>query len=129
MPPNTDSFDIANKAPVLNSVARRAAQPPQAGTLNSVPSTSSTVDLNALTSVLLLQTLTKSGLISLPSSSEALPRQQSAALSMPTTPTWSSARLPPTVELSPLQRTPTQLCRFLQHAETRLRIPDARYWS
>ncbi|KIK72454.1 hypothetical protein PAXRUDRAFT_180643 [Paxillus rubicundulus Ve08.2h10] len=79
MPQNIDSFDMAYKAPVLNP-GRRAAQPPSV--LDPIHSTPA-VDLNTLTSVLLLQTSTRGGLV-LPSSSEA---QQPAPQPIPKTPT------------------------------------------
>ncbi|KAF9238400.1 hypothetical protein BU15DRAFT_75336 [Melanogaster broomeanus] len=51
-PPNIDSFNVAYKAPALHP-ARKA--------MLSAPPPTPVVDVNGLTSVLLLQTLTKSG--------------------------------------------------------------------
>ncbi|KAI6024302.1 hypothetical protein EDC04DRAFT_2900257 [Pisolithus marmoratus] len=61
MLPNIESFNIANKATCLHPAPKvQAAQ----ALIHPVPPATPTVDINSLTSVLLLQTLTKSGLLS-----------------------------------------------------------------
>ncbi|KIK81473.1 hypothetical protein PAXRUDRAFT_90623, partial [Paxillus rubicundulus Ve08.2h10] len=56
MPPNIESFNPANKAPILHHVRRSSAQ--------SVALASPAINVNTLTSVLLIQTLAHLGLLS-----------------------------------------------------------------
>ncbi|KAI6010317.1 hypothetical protein EDC04DRAFT_2580985, partial [Pisolithus marmoratus] len=98
-PPNIKSFNMANKATYLHPVCKMQAhsQPP--------PPFTPSVDVNTLTSVLLIQTLTKSGL--LPSSTPATPSDKELTSS------------------SPLFPSPTQLSHFLHFAESNLSVSNA----
>ncbi|KAF9231874.1 hypothetical protein BU15DRAFT_67972 [Melanogaster broomeanus] len=106
-PPNIDSFNIAHKALALHP-ARKA--------MLSAPPPTPAIDVNALTSVLLLQTLTKSGLIPTNSTENLLPPT-------PMTPTPLPSHN--ISKLSPIVHTPTQLSRFLKHAEKHLGVSNA----
>ncbi|KAI5980479.1 hypothetical protein EDC04DRAFT_2917958 [Pisolithus marmoratus] len=106
-PPNIKSFNMANKATHLHPTckAQAPAQPPM-----------TQVDLNALTSVLLLQTLTKSSVLSSPAPSTP---HLSSILSpvMPTQAVQGAAENP-----SPLVPLWSQLSCFLCHTKTNLSI-------
>ncbi|KAI6016777.1 hypothetical protein PISMIDRAFT_18143 [Pisolithus microcarpus 441] len=109
-PPNIESFNVANKATHLHPTckAQAPAQPP-----------TTPVDLNALTSVLLLQTLTKSSVLSSPTPSTP----HLGSIPPPVTPTrvvQGAAENP-----SPPVPSPTQLSHFLCHAETNLGVHNA----
>ncbi|KAI6022829.1 hypothetical protein BKA83DRAFT_11121 [Pisolithus microcarpus] len=103
-PPNIKSFNMANKLTHLHPTckAQAPAQP------HTTP-----VDLNALTSILLLQTLMKSGILSSPAPSTPC----LSSIPSPVTPTQANP-LPPV----PL---PSQLSHFLCHAETNLSVHNA----
>ncbi|KAI6039442.1 hypothetical protein EDC04DRAFT_2895240 [Pisolithus marmoratus] len=111
-PPNLESFNMANKVTYLHPMRKvqALAQPP--------PPTMLPLDVNALTSVLLLQMLTKSGL--LPSSVPTTPSGQSI-LSLVTPPRANAEHSPS----SPLVPLPTQLSCFLHFAEVNLGICNA----
>ncbi|KAI6041786.1 hypothetical protein EDC04DRAFT_2892670 [Pisolithus marmoratus] len=111
-PPNLESFNMANKAMYLHPMCKvqALAQPP--------PPTTPPLDVNALTSVLLLQMLTKSGL--LPSSVPATPSGQS--ILSPVTPPQANAEHSLSLPLIP---SPTQLSRFLHFAEVNLGVCNA----
>ncbi|KAG6380500.1 hypothetical protein JVT61DRAFT_8658 [Boletus reticuloceps] len=122
-PPNIDSFNTANKAPILH--ARRA----QAQLLPPVPAPVPAIDVNSLTSVLLIQTLAQSGLLGLtantvtpvnPSMSIHVP----VPLSTPQTPTWQRNHSDAT--LSPqLVPSLSHLMRYLEYAEVHLGVRHA----
>ncbi|KAI6025200.1 hypothetical protein BKA83DRAFT_4491946 [Pisolithus microcarpus] len=109
-PPNIESFNMANKLTHLHPTckAQAPAQPP-----------TTLVDLNALTSILLLQTLMKSGILSSPTPSTPC----LSSIPSPVTPTQAvqgAAENP-----SPPVPSPSQLSRFLHHAETNLGVHNA----
>ncbi|KIK21554.1 hypothetical protein PISMIDRAFT_12181 [Pisolithus microcarpus 441] len=108
---------MANRATHLHPICKVQAlsQPP--------PLITPSVDVNALTSVLLLQTLTKSGLI--PSSTPATPTPTSCPVLPPVTPTRGDTEK---ISSSPLLLLPTQLSLFLRFAEANLGISNtSRY--
>ena len=117
-PPNIPSFDIANKLHFLHST--RTAQPPPA------PTATPSVDLNSLTSVLLLQMLTNSGLLQSTSSPINAGVAPQAALISSTVPPVTSPGL---CEPSPRLLSPTQLKWFLLYAETKLKVRDASQYE
>ena len=96
------------------------AQPPPA--LTATPS----VDLNSLTSILLLQMLTNSGLLQSTSSPITAGVAPQAALVPSTVPpvTPPGLREPP-----PRLPSPTQLKHFLLYAETKLKVRDASQYE
>ncbi|KAI6019129.1 hypothetical protein EDC04DRAFT_2901868 [Pisolithus marmoratus] len=109
-PPNIESFNMANKVMHLHPMhkAQAPAQPPM-----------TQVDLNALTSILLHQTLMKSSVLSSPApSTPYLSSIPSPA--MPTQAVQGSAENP-----SLLVPFPNQLSHFLCHAKTTLGIHNA----
>ncbi|KAI6028029.1 hypothetical protein BKA83DRAFT_4123865 [Pisolithus microcarpus] len=86
---NIPSFDLANKAPVLHPTHKAAAHLP-----------SPSVDVNSLTSVLLLQTLTQSSLLTsqqVASQTPAVPctptHDQAAIVSSPPIPSPSQSKM------------------------------------
>ncbi|KAI6011735.1 hypothetical protein EDC04DRAFT_2905321 [Pisolithus marmoratus] len=102
MLPNIESFNIANKATCLHPA----------------PPATPTIDINSLTSVLLLQTLTKSSLLSSPTPvTPAI-----APAPPPVTPTQPAIN---PVPYSPLVPSPTELSHFLRYAEVNLGICNA----
>ena len=116
---------MANKVPFLHPARKaQAAQPP-------VPATPA-IDLSSLTSVLLLQTLTNSGLLSSaisppgPTTINASQAVQSA-VPAPSTPicTPTKARGPG----SPPIPSPSQLRRFLRYAERHLGVSNATMYE
>ena len=109
-PPNIPSFDVANKAHFLYPTWK--AQPPPALTL--MPS----VDVNSITSILLFQMLTNSGLLQSTSSSPA-------AKAPPPIPSAAPAPAPP----SPPLPSPMQPNCFLLYAETDLRVCNASQYD
>ncbi|KIK91253.1 hypothetical protein PAXRUDRAFT_149910 [Paxillus rubicundulus Ve08.2h10] len=112
-PPNIESFNIANKAPVLHPAHKSHIPTPI-----SVPLTLQ-VDVNSLTSVLLLQTLANSGLLSsTPVQSTISCSQTDLPAPSPVTPTYQTV-VPPLVPTLP------QLSRLLQYAETCLGVHHA----
>ncbi|KAI6033484.1 hypothetical protein BKA83DRAFT_4120971 [Pisolithus microcarpus] len=111
VPPNIPSFDLANKAPILHPARKATAHLP-----------SPSVDVNSLTSVLLLQTLTQSGLLTAgqqgtPQGS-TVPHTPQKGPATPCTP----SRNPVAAPSSPPIPSPSQLTRFLQYAETNLGV-------
>ncbi|KAF9235503.1 hypothetical protein BU15DRAFT_64766 [Melanogaster broomeanus] len=104
-PPNIASFNIAHKAPALHP-ARKA--------MLSAPPPTPAIDINAL-SVLLLQTLTKSGLIPTNSIENLLPPTPMTPTPLPS---YNVSKL------SPIVHTPTQLSCFLKHAEKHLGVSN-----
>jgi len=119
-PPNIDSFNPANKAPVLH--AKRASA--QLLPLSPAPA----VDVNSLTSVLLMQTLAQSGLLSsaagtiTPVNSSAPAPAPRPGLSSPQTPTQQKDNTPPSPQLIP---SPSHLVHYLEYAEAHLGVHDA----
>jgi hypothetical protein len=116
IPLNIKSFNPANKAPVLSHGRRASAQlPPPA------------IDINSLTSVLLIQMLAQSGLLSLTAgavtSNLGTPMPCAIALS-PQTPTrqknHDEARSP--LQLVP---SPSHLMRYLKYAKAHLGVHNA----
>ncbi|KIK74293.1 hypothetical protein PAXRUDRAFT_791188, partial [Paxillus rubicundulus Ve08.2h10] len=98
-PPNITSFDVAHKATALHRAHRAGSlgQP-----LAPIPLPSPAINFNALTSVLLLQTLKK------------------------ITPTLVSTHGTSAIDqLSPIIWTPSQLSHFLKHAEKHLGVSNA----
>ncbi|KAI6016595.1 hypothetical protein BKA83DRAFT_4497681 [Pisolithus microcarpus] len=110
--PNLNSFNVTNEATYLHPMCKMQAlaQP--------TPPTTLSLNVNSLTSVLLLQMLTKSGLLS--SSVPAAP--PSGSVPSPVTPTQAHAEL---ITSSPLVPSPTQLSRFLLFAEMNLGVCNA----
>jgi hypothetical protein len=86
------------------------------------------VDINSLTSVLLLQTLTKSGLLS-STTSESLPHSGAANVPAPSpvTPTHTCAAAEPSA--SPPLLSPSQLSRFLRYAEAKLDVHNTTIYK
>ncbi|KAI6045834.1 hypothetical protein EDC04DRAFT_2598430 [Pisolithus marmoratus] len=115
MPPNIKSFNIANKATCLHPACKAQAA---RALIHPAPPATPTVDINSLTSVLLLQTLTKSSLLSSPT-----PVAPAITLAPPlVTPTQPAIN---PVPYSPLVPSPTQLSCFLHYAEVNLGICNA----
>ncbi|KAI6014756.1 hypothetical protein BKA83DRAFT_4498896 [Pisolithus microcarpus] len=102
---------------VLFNMSASCMQAAQA-LIHPMPPATPTININSLTSVLLLQTLTKSGLLSsLTPVAPAIPPASS-----PVTPTQPAMN---PVPCSPLVPSPTQLLHFLCYAEVNLGICNA----
>jgi hypothetical protein len=114
-PPNIPSFNIVNKAHFLHPT--RKVQPPPAPT----PS----VDVNSLTSVLLLQMLTNSGLLQSTGSPAAKAPPQAALVPSAAPPVTPLHKSPP----SPPLPSPIQLKCFLLYAETNLKVRNASQYE
>ena len=126
-PPNIESFNIANKAPILHPACKATAQPV------TVPAP----DITALTSVILLRVLTQmdAGLVQSPTAPSA-PTPSMHTPTTPHTPTRQARDAPtelapytPTwqakvkdVASSPPIHSPTHLTRYLQFAEANLGV-------
>ncbi|KIK95411.1 hypothetical protein PAXRUDRAFT_11457 [Paxillus rubicundulus Ve08.2h10] len=120
MPPNIESFNPANNAPILHHARRPSVQ--------SVAPASPAVDVNSLTSVLLIQVMAQLGLLSL-AAGVVTPKQctsmHTVPLVSPQAPTWkknhdgatSSPQLIPS---------PSHLTCFLKYAEEHLGVCHAQ---
>ncbi|KAI6046330.1 hypothetical protein EDC04DRAFT_2598139 [Pisolithus marmoratus] len=108
-PPNIESFNIANKATYLHPVCKVQVQALAWPTPPAIPS----IDINSLALVLLLQTLTKSGILL--TSAPATPGVSSALF--PVTPTCATTNniLPPLL-IPSLSEIESPLC-------------DVHFWS
>ncbi|KAI6039959.1 hypothetical protein EDC04DRAFT_2602833 [Pisolithus marmoratus] len=111
VPLNIESFNMANKAPVLHPVHKAAAQ----------PASPAMTDLNSLTLAILLQTLAQldSGLQHSPTASAPAPPM----VVPPTlqTPTWQRVNTTSSPPIPSL----TQLAHYLQYVETNLGVHHA----
>ncbi|KAI6020499.1 hypothetical protein EDC04DRAFT_2901729 [Pisolithus marmoratus] len=105
---NIESFNMANKAPVLHPMHKAAAQ----------PASLAMTDLNSLTSAILLWTLAQldSGLQH--SLTASAPAPAMVVPPTPQTPTQQQVNTPS----SPPIPSPTQLVHYLQYAETNLGV-------
>ncbi|KIK82027.1 hypothetical protein PAXRUDRAFT_14938 [Paxillus rubicundulus Ve08.2h10] len=116
MPPNIESFNPVNKAPILHHVRRPSAQ--------SVAPASPAVNVNSLTSVLLIQTLAQSGLLS-SAAGVVTPKPCTSTHTVPLvsrqTPTWKKNHDDATSS-SQLIPSPSHLTHFLKYTEEHLGV-------
>ncbi|KAG9309093.1 hypothetical protein JVU11DRAFT_10976 [Chiua virens] len=123
IPPNIKSFNPMNKAPILSHARRASAQ--------TAPSPSPAIDINSLTSVLLIQTLAQSGLLpsiagavtsNLGISAQAgMPHALAPSPQIPT----RQKNLSGTASSPPLVPSPSHLICYLKHAEAHLGVHNA----
>ncbi|KIK13577.1 hypothetical protein PISMIDRAFT_17902 [Pisolithus microcarpus 441] len=108
-PPNIESFNIANKAPILHPMCKAAAQAAQ-------PASPAAADLNSLTSAILLRTLAQFDSSVHPLTSPASPTPQTPARNRVKDGDDRS---------SPPVPSPSKLVRYLEFAESHLGVRHA----
>lgn len=121
-PPNIDSFNLANKAPILHSLRKTSTQLPLPSPATVAPAPAPSIGINFLTSVLLIQTLAQSGFLSLAAGNATPPNaMQAPSQATPYTPTQQKSHedgpsLPQPIPSS------SYLTYYLRYAEEHLGI-------
>ncbi|KIO15009.1 hypothetical protein M404DRAFT_17863 [Pisolithus tinctorius Marx 270] len=108
VPQNLESFNWSNKVPFLHPAHKVQAQASQ------------NIDINSITSVLLLQMLANSGFLS-----PSVPRAHTSPVLPPATPTC----VPPDPPISPPIPSPSHLSCFLHYAEMNLGVHNATLYE